>query len=1050
MDDLSGGVSERRQLTVLFCDLVDSTGLSERHDPEDLREVLLEFQTICSRCINEAGGTVVNYIGDGVRAEFGYPLTSENEAECAVRAGLVLLRRIQQLSERSMATLQEPLRIRIGLHTGVAVIGKGAPGHVHNATEIVGDTPNIAARLQEIGEPNSLVISGETQRLLRGKFPLRVIGMRALKGLSRKIEVFQVVGDAIEEDITHRRWYHNASPLINRVAELDQLLKAWDLAKTGRGQTVEITGEPGIGKSRLVLELIDITALPRESILVLQASAHHQNTPLYPIIRWLKQTIGLRKDENAETNEGCLRDFLAGMLPSDEEQHLLIRGLLGLQMPRPMSATVPDAQELRRKTRDLVAQLLTSPAHGDAGLILVEDLHWADSSTIEVVEHISHRINGAPILLVITSRTATVRSGWVMSRRIQLQRLVDNDCRSLADFVVRDKQLPSQLLEQIVMRSDGVPLFVEELVAAALDTGQVDLGTSASVVTSGHGVPSALYDSLMLRLERLGEAKAVAQYASVMGRSFSHQLLVGVAPDRGNALETALALLLDSGLIRLEPNDDEKVYSFKHALVRDVAYYSLLNRQRRELHARVADTIEIHRPEIASREPDYLAQHLSEAGHASRAIYMWLEAARQSAERSANLEAYAQLSRALEEIKKLPTGVERDNLELKIQIALIGPTIALQGFAAVAVASVSSRAIELCRALDNDPRIFPALYARWSYARVSSNLREAGALAQDFLTLAEQRGTRTDRMVGHRLLGTSLLDGETAKAREQLVRATELYDATADRATAIIYGTDVQVTSLSNLCIVEWLLGSVTEAIGHGQAALELAGQLRHAHTLGYAFAHVCALHMLERDVQTVGNLAQQALVAAAERELPLWVSVARLFLGWCELESGRLTEGIELLEKQRSFVQTAYLVPWRPTYLCWLAEAYIRAEKLSEAKLCLEQAREFFGRGGNYWYQVECLRIEGLLAAQSQVHDAAKVEQCFEQALALAHQRGQRGFALRAAYCLANHLAADGRPERARELLAGELQFFTDQPDGGDRANAKALLCSLRGASSA
>jgi len=455
MDDLSGRVSERRQLTVLFCDLVDSTGLSERHDPEDLREVLLEFQTICSRCINEAGGTVVNYIGDGVRAEFGYPLTSENEAECAVRAGLVLLRRIQQLSERSMATIQEPLRIRIGVHTGVAVIGKGAPGHVHNATEIVGDTPNIAARLQEIGEPNSLVISGETQRLLRGKFPLRVIGMRALKGLSRKIEVFQVVGDAIEEDIAHRRGYHNASPLINRVAELGQLLKAWDLAKSGRGEMVEITGEPGIGKSRLVLELIDIIALPRDSILVLQASAHHQNTPLYPIIRWLKQTIGLRKDENAETNEGRLRDFLAGMLPGDEEQHLLIRGLLGLQMPRPTSATFPDAQELRRKTRDLVAQLLTSPARGDAGLILVEDLHWADSSTIEVVEHISRRINGAPILLVITSRTATVRSGWVMSRRIQLQRLVDNDCRSLADIVVRDKRLPSQLLEQIVMRSDG-------------------------------------------------------------------------------------------------------------------------------------------------------------------------------------------------------------------------------------------------------------------------------------------------------------------------------------------------------------------------------------------------------------------------------------------------------------------------------------------------------------------------------------------------------------------------------------------------------------------
>ena len=1014
-----------------------------------MREVLLEFQTICSRCIKDAGGTIVNYIGDGIRAGFGYPLTSENEAASAVRAGLQLLQDIQELSERSIATIQEPLRVRIGVHTGVAIIGKGAQGHVHDATEIVGDTPNIAARLQEIGEPNSLVISGETERLVRGKFPLRPLGMHALKGLSRKIEVFQVVGAAIEEDVTHHRRHHNASPLIGRVAELGQLLQAWERAKAGRGQTVEITGEPGIGKSRLALELIDKTDLPDASIVALQASAQHQNTPLYPITRWLKQTIGLRQDESAETNSGCLREFLSRTLPGDG-QHLMIYRLLGLPISRPPTPIVHDAQELRRKTRDIVVQLLTSPAHAAAGLILVEDFHWADPSTTEVVEHIAGRIDNSPVLLVITSRTATTLGGSLMSSRIELQRLADNDSRYLADFVVRAKQLPGRLLERIVTRSDGVPLFVEELAAAALETGQVDPVASPSGVAGGHGVPSVLYDSLMLRLERLGEAKAVAQLASVIGRSFSHQLLTVIAPERGNNLEAALARLLESGLIRLEPTDGEKVYSFKHALVRDVAYQSLLNRQKRELHARVADAIEIHRPEIASREPDYLAQHLSEAGRTSRAAQMWLEAAKQSAERSANLEANAQLRRASEEVKKLPAGVERDKLELNVQISLIGPTIALQGFAAAAVADVSSRAIELCRELDNDPRIFPALYARWSYARVSSNLREAGALAQEFLTLAERRGIRADRMVGHRLLGTSLLDGETAKAREHLKRATELYDATADRATAMIYGTDVQVTSLSNLCIVEWLLGRVTEAIGHGQDALDLAGQLRHAHTLGYAYAHVCALHMLERDVQAVGTLAQQALVAAAKRELPLWVSVARLFLGWCELESGRLTEGIELLEKQRGLVQTAYLVPWLPTYLCWLAEAYIRAEKLSDAKLCLEQAREVFSRGGNYWYQVECLRIEGRLAAHPQINDAKKAEQCFEQALTLARQRGQRGFALRAAHGLADHLAGNGQPERARELLEEELKFFNDQPDRGDRVDAKSLLCSLQGASPA
>jgi len=1041
MDDLHDRTTERRQVTVLFCDVVDSTGLSERCDIEDLREILLEFQAISSRCINDAGGIVVNYIGDGIRAEFGYPLASENEAESAVHAGLQLLRSIQEFSERSVATIQEPLRVRIGLHTGVAVIGKAGRGHVHDATEIVGDTPNIAARLQEIGEANSLVISGETKRLLRDKFSLRPLGMRTLKGLSRQIEVFLVLGEALADDVVHRARHRGARPLVNRVAEMGELLQAWELARTGRGHTVEITGEAGIGKSRLALELIGKTGLADELIVAIQASAQHQNTPLYPIIRTLEQRIGIRKDEGAEANSARLREFLATTAAGDEEHYLLIGQMLGLLTHGTPSATIPDAQERRRKTRDAVVQLLTSPARGGVGLILFEDFHWADPSTIEIIERIAPQIGNTPILLLITSRTSAIRGGSLTIRRILLQRLDDDDCRDLAGSVVRDQRLPSQLIQQIVARSDGVPLFVEELTAAALETGQVDPVASRPVE-----VPPALYDSLMLRLERLGHAKAIAQIASVIGRSFSHRLLAAVASEHRDTLELALEQLRMSGLIGLERNDYEKVYSFKHALVRDVAYYSLLKRQRRELHARVADEIEFQFPGVANREPDYMAQHLSEAGRTSRAAQMWLKAAKQAAERSANLEAIAQLNTAREEISKLPAGLERDNLELDAQIALIGPTIAIQGFGADAVADVSSRAIDLCRALDNDPRIFPALYARWSHLRVASDVREAGALARDFLALAELKGTRADRMVGHRLHGTSLLDGETEKACDHLERATKLYDATADRATAVTYGTDVQVTSLSNLCICCWLVGRLPEAFAYGRQALEYADQLLHAHTLGYAYTHVCTLYTLERDARTVQLLAERALEDAVKRELPLWISVARSFLGWSEVESGRLAEGIDALEKQRDFLQTAHIVYWLPTYLCWLAEAYVRADRLVEARRCLEQARDIFGRGGSYWYEVECLRIEGRLSAHAQVNDAALAERCFEQALALARQRGQRGFALRAANGLAGLLAAKGESERAQTLLRHELEYFAGQPDRGDRSDAKALLRSLQG----
>jgi len=1045
MDDLRGKTSERRQLTVLFCDIVDSTGLSERCDPEDLSEILLEFQAISTGCIKDAGGNVINYIGDGIRSEFGYPLASENEAESAVRAGLVLLRAVAELSERATATIKEPLRVRIGVHTGFALIGKAAPGHVHGATEIVGDTPNIAFRLLEAGVPNSLVISDETRRLLRGKFQLQPLGLRTLKGLSRKMEAFQVLSELLEGDLAQGG--RNALPLVGRDAEIEELLQAWERVKAGRGQSVQITGEPGIGKSRLALELIDKIGLRDDSIVVLQASAQHQNAPLHPIIRRLEQRIGIRADEAAEVNASRLCEFLARVPECDPETPVLIGQLLALPVPQPATATLPDAQELRRKTRECVVQLLASPANGDAGLILVEDFHWLDPSTAEVVERIATGIGDAPILLLITSRASAAANGSANIRRIPLHRLADADCRNLADCAVADKQLPSGLIEQIIARSDGVPLFVEELAAAALETGQVDPGTGASVGDGGHGVPSALYDSLMLRLERLGEAKAIAQLAAVIGRSFSHQLLVAIAGEHGDAFEPALARLLEAGLIRLDQDDDEKAYTFKHALVRDVAYYSLLKRQRRDLHARVADAIELHLPEIYNREPAYLAQHLSEAGRTQRAVQMLLKAAAQSAERSANLEARAQLDAALEEIKRLPAGLERDNLELQAQIALIGPTIALQGFAAVAVADVSHRAIELCHALDDDPRIFPALFARWSYLRATGNVDEARELARDYLTIAELKGTRTDRMVGHRLFGTSLHDdGEPARARKHLERAAKLYDATADRATALVYGTDVQVTTLSNLCIVDWLLGRVGDALAHGRAALDLAEQMRHAHSIGYAFSYVCMLYTLERDVQAVEPLARQALAGATKRELSLWVSVAQTFLGWAEVESGCLEQGIDRLEKQRSFLQKAQLVYWLPTYLCWLTEAHLRAANVEEAKACLAQALDYSRRGGNSWYEVECRRLEGrLAAADAPSKDPTQAERCFEQALALAHQRGQRGFALRTARDLAAHLAGKGEPARAHELLQAELQFFTDQPDGGDRADAKALLASLR-----
>jgi class 3 adenylate cyclase len=1042
--DHDSGRSERRQVTVLFCDIADSTGLSERCDPEDLRDVLLEFQNLSTRCIEACGGKVVNYIGDGIRAEFGYPLTSENEAESAVRAALSLLPSIKELSTRTAAALGETVCVRIGIHTGVAVIGRAAAGHVHGATEIVGDTPNIAARLQEIGEPGSIVISGETERLLRGKFQLQALGARALKGLSRQIDAFVVLGEAAQ-DVAPLARQPKLLPLVNRARELEQLLRLWELVQAGRGQAVEIQGEAGIGKSRLAHELIERTALPQHSIFRLRASANHQNVPFYPVIRQLEQRIGMRRDDGVESNIARLEQFLREVHDAADEPSYQIGALLGLPIPAPPTMRDRDPREARRRTREQLLRLLTARGSTEPGVVLVEDLQWADPSTRELVDRLITKLGSLRFLLLITKRTerGQICDGPDKICRMALARLQIDDCRELARSVVRGRQVPARLLNRIVERGDGVPLFVEELAAATAETGQLD--AAAPDFMESHEVPSALHDSLMIRLDRLGGAKRTAQLASVLGRTFSHPLLAAVMQD-DRALAAGLAHLVESDVIRLEDGDAQPIYSFKHALVRDVAYFSLLKRERRELHARVAQAIETQFPELADAEPDYLAQHFSEAGLIAQAARTWLAAATRAAERSAHIEAIAQLRTALGRISNLPAGAERDALELDVQLALIGPSIAALGFGAPAVAEVSRRAVDLCRAVQAESRIFPALYAGWAFDRVTGDIAGARKLAEDFLALAEQIGTRSDRMVGHRLLGTSLLTcGEVRGAHEHLERAMVLCEAGADQTTATDYGTDVRVTTLSHLCIASWHLGEITVAAGHAERALARALELGHAHTLGYAFTHLSMFYTLERDSERVEKLASRVLIAATDRELPFWIMVARIFIGWCEAQSGRVTQGIETLVSQREPLRQANFVYWMPTYLCWLGEAHGRTGNLIEAKSCLAQARDMIRTGGERWYEPECWRIEGRLAEHAELDDGARADECFQRALALAKGRGDCGFALRAAVDLARYRLRRGQRDGVRELIEQAMQPFLNQPVRGDRAEAQAVLQTLQ-----
>lgn len=1036
-----GAAGERRQLTVLFCDLVDSTGLSERRDPEDLRDFLIKFQKLCTQAVEGCGGRVVNYIGDGIRAQFGYPTTSENEAESAVRAALAIRRGMAALNEADAARIGEAVHQRIGIHTGWAVIGSGDT--VHGATEIVGDTPNIAARLQEGGEPGAIVISDETRRLLRGKFLLRPLGTRQLKGLKRQLGCFQLLDEAGEDIVDRLLHLAHSGPMIGRTGELARLAAAWEHARSGAGQAVEVSGEPGIGKSRLIAEFSRKAGVPRGALHALQASPDHQNVPLYPVVRHVAQQAGLRRDADAGENVARLRAYLAQAGKTGADTEWLLGRLLDVPVIPPPGLGDLDPPEIRRRTRDMLASLLSAPDGADPVLLLVEDLHWCDPSTRELVDRLAAQAGSLPLLLLVTTRMEGMLAepqpdGPV---RLPLLRLEPAACIRLASTVIRAGALAPALVDSIVARSDGVPLFVEELVAAAVETGRLQAVEALSVTPESSPVPSALYDPLMIRLERLGDAKAIAQVAAVIGRTFSHDLLAALAGTDVERVDDALEKLGEAGLVRTE--GASQVYSFKHALVRDVAYHSLLKRQRRELHARVAEIIPRDFPEFAEAEPDYLARHLAEAGQPRRAAELWLRAAGRASERSANLEAIAQLGAALAELEKLPPGPEREGLELDVQIALIAPTIALRGYSAAEVAAVSRRALDLCLARRADRRALPALYARWSYDRCTGNLRAARRLAETFLASAEEVEDRTGRAVGHRLLATSLLlTRRFADARDHFERAIALCDLTAERADAIVYSIDVRSTSHALLAILAWHMGDPAGGTVHAQRGMQLASDLRHANTLGYAVAHVCMFHTFDRNVAMVEALANRVFQAAAERELPFWMTIARTFLGWCEIQSGRPADGIVTLDRERAFLERVNLVSWMPVYLCWLTEAHLELGQFDHAGRCLAQARKMIGDGGESWYEPECWRLQGRLALRAP--DAAAARACFERALALSREAQDTGFGLRASIDLADLLARDGERDGARTLLAEALAPYAGQPAAGDRAAARALLSAL------
>jgi class 3 adenylate cyclase len=868
--------AERRQITVMFADLVGSTALSARMDPEDLREVITAYQKCVAETVRRLGGFVAKYMGDGVLVYFGYPQAHEDDAERAVRAGLELI--------EAVSTLTSPvaLQTRVGIATGLVVVGDLIGSGAAQEQAIVGETPNLAARLQGIAEPNTVVIAESTRKLLGNLFELQDLGAKEVRGIAEPVRTWVALRASSVESRFEAMHATGLTALVGREEEIELLLRRWSRAKTGEGQVVLLSGEAGIGKSRLTAALLERLAAEPHMRLRYFCSPQHTDSAFYPIISQMERAAGLAHGDSPQAKLDKL-DALLAQTSTSKQDAALFAELLSLPNDGRYAPLDLPPQQRRQKTLGALDSQLEALARQSPVLMICEDAHWSDPTSLEAFGRAVDRIRTLRVLLIVTFRPE-FEPPWIGQpyvTALTINRLVQRDIEAMIDRVVGNKFIPANIRQDIIERTDGIPLFVEEMTKAVLEAGNEAAAhaMARAIPSSALAVPASLHASLMARLDRLGPAREVAQIGAAIGREFSHALLAVVVSKPRAELTAALDRLMAAGLLFRQGVPPHATYLFKHALVQDAAYGTLLREPRRALLARIAETLESQFAEIADSQPELLARHCTEAGQIEKAAGLWGKAGQRSLQRSALVEAIEQLTRALDQIAALPATPALRREQIKLQVALITPLIHVKGYAAPETKAAAERArllIEQAEALGEPPEdpllLFSVLYGFWVANNVAFNGDMARSLAAQFLALAEKQGATGPLMIGHRLTGTTLLyTGEVAQGRAHFDQVLALYDPTTHRPLATRFGQDGRVAALSFRSLALWLLGYPEAALADSDPALRHAREIGQAATLMFALAGTTLAHILCGNYSTANMQSDELIALADEKGGPFW-----------------------------------------------------------------------------------------------------------------------------------------------------------------------------------
>jgi class 3 adenylate cyclase/predicted ATPase len=1041
--------AERRQLTVMMCDLVGSTSLSARLGPEDMREIIGAYHHCCAEQIEGAGGFVAKYMGDGVLAYFGYPEAHEDDAERAVRAALGLTAAIPKLQIANNA----PLQVRIGVATGLVVVGDLVGRGDAQERGVVGDTPNLAARLEALAERGTVVIAEGTRRLARGLFDYDDLGRVPLKGLTDPVQAWRVLGLRAVESRFEAQHETSLTPLVGRDEELDLLLRRWRRAAGGEGCVVLLSGEPGIGKSRLAVALEERLGNERHTRLRHFCSPQHGDSALYPIVVQLERAAGLARHDTPQARVDKL-EALLGARPGHESDLQLFAELLSIPTGDRWPPLDWSPQRKKEKIFEALLRRLEVLSRRRPVLAVYEDVHWIDPSSRELLDMTVERVAQLRVLLVITFRPE-FRPPWTGLAHVStlsLNRLGRREGAALAALVASDNPLPEDIAAEIVERSDGIPLFVEELTKAVVEAGAQGAEgkkTLAAAPLSAPSVPATLHASLIARLDRLGPAaKEIAQVAAVIGREFSYELLMPVAQKSEPDLRSALDRLTDAGLVFCRGAPPQTTFSFKHALVRDAAYGTLLRGRRQALHARVVATLEQQFLDAVATEPERLAQHCAEAGLAEKAIGYWLAAGRRSLARSATVEAVAQLRKGLALLSSVGDDGRRLEQELELQSTFGRALMATMGYASAEMADADARARELCERLQRRQQLVPVLFRQCVYEYARGKLDLALGHAAAMRRLAEAENDRRVLVTSCRMIGQLQRGrGEFGEARARLEEGLALFDP-ADRPfyTALAL-QDAQVAILNFLSDVLGALGYLDQSRARGDEALAAARRLAQPFTL------VMALHFSMHAMARAGRVDTASASAALPRAEELEALVAEhnfrgfwgvglMFRGWCRTTLGQTHEGIALLEEGFAAYRKSRQVFYVPLFLTLLADAHRRAGRTAAASARLAEAIEATNAHQDRWFEAEIHRLRGEVLRDSGDH--ASAEACLRTAIDVARRQSAKLWELRSSVSLAQMLRDQGKRTEARDLLAPVYDWFTEGFDTPDLKGAAKLLSEL------